>query len=86
MLIALDYDGTYTTDPILFDAFIRQAKASGHEIICVTMRYPEEEIHMLCEIIYTSRQAKLPFMGGLGRMPDIWIDDNPRFILVGENS
>ena len=40
--IGLDYDGTYTVDPDLWLRFVRQAKDRGHEVICVTMRYPEE--------------------------------------------
>lgn len=67
----------------MWNAWISMAKASGHEVICVTMRYPSETIEMPCEVIYTSRQAKAPFMRDLGRYPDIWIDDMPHFILEG---
>jgi hypothetical protein len=47
------------------------------------MRYPSEEISHrdIKEVIYTSRTAKKPFCDSLGKNFDIWIDDNPEFIL-----
>ncbi len=81
MRVSLDYDGTYTRDPDLWNAWINLAKERGHEVICVTMRYPHEEITPPCEVVYTSRKAKAEFMSALGRYPDIWIDDMPHFIL-----
>lgn len=38
MTIALDYDGTYTRDPDLWDRFISEARSHGHSVICVTNR------------------------------------------------
>lgn len=80
--IALDYDGTYSADPRLWDLFIENAQQLGHIVIIVTMRYPDEDIwhDMPCEIFYTSRQAKKRFMENMGHTFDIWIDDNPRWI------
>jgi hypothetical protein len=79
MLIALDYDGTYTADPELWNAFILKARELGHNVKIATMRYPSEPIPDVgCEVIYTSRKAKF------GCMPaDIWIDDNPHFLFSG---
>lgn len=85
MRISLDHDGTYTRDKELWNAWIVQAQNRGHEVICVTMRYPHEQITMPCEVIYTSRKAKAPYMAEIGRYPDIWIDDQPHFILEGSN-
>jgi len=83
MLVALDYDGTYTLDPRFWDQFIRHAQDHGHVVVCVTMRYPSEPIEMPCqlEVIYTSRVAKAAFMANIGRKVDIWIDDSPHWIL-----
>lgn len=81
MLIALDYDGTFTHDPKFWVHFVSLAKIAGHEVICVTMRYRHEAIDMPCEVIYTSRKAKGPYMESLGRKPDVWIDDAPHWIL-----
>ena len=60
MIIALDYDKTYTADPNLWDAFIKFAVFRGHKVICLTMRYSQEEIKIwgINEIHYTSRKAK----------------------------
>ncbi len=86
MLIALDYDGTYTADPELWLMFVLNAQQRGHSVICATMRTPQEGKDMCpilvntIEIIYTSRQAKLIYLEKLGIFPDIWIDDSPDFL------
>ena len=89
MLIALDYDGTYTADPELWNAFIENARDRGHEVIVATMRYKETEADMVevslrdkvNAIIYTNRKAKKTSVRQqFGRDPDIWIDDNPDWL------
>jgi len=76
MLIALDYDKTYTADPVLWDEFIRSAQARGHTVKIVTMRYESEAIiSPPVEVIYTSRNAKSGYLKA-----DIWIDDSPHWI------
>jgi hypothetical protein len=84
MIIALDYDGTYTADPVLWDAFIRNAHLKGHQVHVVTMRHESEPVRMgeqPARIHYTDRKAKLPYMAALGLAVQIWIDDRPDFIL-----
>jgi hypothetical protein len=79
MKIALDYDGTFTLDPMFWDRFAQQAIERGHSVTIVTMRYPDELITGLnLPIVYTSRQAKMRHFNA-----DIWIDDNPRWLLHG---
>ena len=86
MLIALDYDGTYTADPYLWDIFVEAATIKGHTIYCVTMRTEEEakEIpKVLLDkvlLICTNRMAKEPILISQGINIDIWIDDNPNWI------
>ena len=89
MIIALDYDGTYTRDPILWDQFIQNAQASGHEVVLATMRYENgiEDIEVKrifepldVQMIFTGRQAKHNFLAQMGVFPKIWIDDNPAWI------
>ncbi len=87
MLIAIDYDGTYTADPKLWRRFIIDATKAGHEVICATMR-TEVEVLSMCEdlknlttIIYTNRKAKKIALLEQNIKPDIWIDDNPFWIL-----
>jgi len=73
MLIALDYDGTYTEDPELWDRFIDDAKRNGHDVKILTMRYPHEAIILHgVDIIYTGRKAKYKFIPA-----DIYIDNEP---------
>lgn len=89
MLIALDYDGTYTADPELWDEFIARARSRDHQVIIATMRIKgfEDEIveaqlaDKVDEIIYTDRKAKKAAVRHqYGRDPDIWIDDNPDWL------
>lgn len=81
MRIALDYDGTYTADPALWYTLILAARQCGHEVVCITMRYPTEPIEVPVPVIYTSRQAKVAFMEERGEKVDIWIDDSPHWLL-----
>lgn len=89
MLIALDFDGTYTADPEMWDAFIKNAQERGHEVIVATMRYKETESDYveMCvgnkvnAIVYTNRKAKKSAVRKqTGKDPDIWIDDNPEWL------
>ncbi len=88
MLVALDYDGTYTLDPLLWDKVIGLFHTRGHEVICVTMRYPSEgaevesSIGMKCKIIFTERNAKKSHLRKLSIYPDVWIDDTVEWILM----
>ena len=76
MRIALDYDKTYTADPMLWDEFIYAAQARGHTVFVATMRLPSEPIEdVSLPIIYTSRKAKSSVVKA-----DIWIDDCPQYI------
>ncbi len=83
MIVALDYDKTYTLDPVMWDAFIDLLKERGHSVVCATMRFPSEAIEMPCNVIYTSRQPKRDCLAQSGVFPDIWIDDTPEFIFMG---
>lgn len=82
MRIALDYDGTYTADPVFWDCVVALAAQHGHEITIVSMRHLHEPLEVAgCEVIYTGRRAKVPHMEELGQKVDIWIDDSPHWLL-----
>ena len=86
MRIALDYDGSYTADPALWDAFIASARLRGHEVHLVTMRAESEPVRLgahVDRIHYTDRKAKRPYMEARGLPVQVWIDDMPDFILQG---
>ncbi len=87
MIIALDFDGTYTEDPDSWDGFINDFRLSGHTIYCVTMRHPYESDPLLDrlsgvvdDVFYTGRQAKLNYMRSMGVNITVWIDDNPLWL------
>lgn len=88
MNIALDFDGTYTEDPALWDLFIAQALANDHIIRVVTMRYeheanrPMKDLAKIIPVIFTGRKSKKSFLEDLGITIDVWIDDNPHWILI----
>lgn len=89
MLIALDYDMTYTLDPEFWNEFISNAKLKNHEVICITMRYnigAESEdvmnsIGKICSVFFSGRKAKREYINTMNIFPDIWIDDSPHWIL-----
>lgn len=83
MLIGLDYDGTITADKAFWKAFIYMARAVGHEVVIVTMRYERETIDdpMGCMVYYTERKAKKPWCDAYLLKIDIWIDDEPAWLM-----
>lgn len=88
MNISLDYDNTYTRDPVMWDAIIDMMKRYGHKVYVVTMRTPDEgaEVRQYLAdkaemIIFTSRKAKQDYVSNMQVSIDIWIDDMPWFII-----
>ncbi|MNL17170.1 hypothetical protein D3C87_1382480 [compost metagenome] len=91
MNLSLDYDETYTRDPVFWDHFIKLARDSGHKVYCVTMRYglpSAEALEVAADlngkvdaIFFTERKAKNNFMYEQGISINVWIDDMPTFIL-----
>lgn len=89
MKICLDFDGTYTADPIFWDRVIELAKQHGHDVICATMRYDQSEgdavrdalAHQVSAIHFTERRAKQPALADRGVYPDVWIDDSPQWLV-----
>ena len=82
LVIAVDYDGTYTEDPALWDAFIRNAKRRGHDIFFVTGRFPHEKIadnSAGIPVHYTSLRCKADYMRDAGIDVDIVIEDSPEY-------
>ena len=87
MKIALDFDDTYTRDPLLWDRFIRDALNNGHDIRIVTFRKKTMtdpalgQLSTLIPIIYTGFEQKRSFCNKEGFIVDVWIDDSPEFIV-----
>lgn len=79
MNIALDWDGTVTKDPVLWQRFVELANAAGHRVYILTKRYRSEPVSLegIEEIIYCSRKAKCHKLNEIGIRIDIYIDNNP---------
>lgn len=90
MIVALDYDRTYTIDPKAWDIVIATLRKTGHTVIVCTMRYDNEEgkaviedlRHKVSAIYFTGRKGKRDFLAKQGIRPHVWIDDMPEFILM----
>lgn len=90
MIISVDYDCTYTRDKILWDSFIKQAKARGHTVFCVTARcelygdgteVKEDLEHLVDGIYFTCGAPKEKFMLDMRICVQFWIDDCPQAIV-----
>ena len=93
--IALDFDGTTSTDQEAWKKFVKAFRERGHKVFIVTMRYDselddvrscglsvrQEWSHLVDGIITTGRKAKRRYCIDIaGINPDIWIDDRPMAI------
>lgn len=79
--IALDHDGTYTTDPAAWTKCIEIWRAAGFEVICITSRFPNVPLPPLpIPVHYTCGQPKWEWAHEHGMQVDIWIDDWPSCI------
>ena len=80
MRIALDYDGTYTKHPALWNAFEELAFSQGHEVFIVTKRGASNKGILSIRgwnVYNTDRQAKKEWCKANEIKVDIWIDDDP---------
>ena len=86
MIIAIDFDNTFTLDVDLWKAFINHARDRGHEVICVTMNFEGDEYvlnhigYLVDEVIFTEGEDKKPVAQRHGWDVDVWIDDTPEWI------
>lgn len=89
MIISVDFDNTYTNDPVTFNKVIKIFQDAGHTVVCVTFRTPAMGADVLRTIgsligkdncFFSSGELKKPFMEAQGIEVDIWIDDMPEII------
>ena len=87
-IVCIDYDGTYTEFPELLDLIIFYCKSHHVKVILCTMRHKHEidshlesVIEKVDETYFTDRNAKIPYLNNLGIFPDIFIDDNPKWLI-----
>lgn len=88
MIIAIDYDNTYTGDPEVFNEVIKTFQNAGHTVICVTGRSAHElmmqpvidSIGKLVPVIFAGKEWKRVAASKRGYDVNIWIDDMPEYI------
>lgn len=86
MIIAVDYDNTYSADPETFDQVIKVFQAAGHTVICVTAR-PEtmgqsvlNSIGKLVPVVFAGVDWKREAAERRGYKVNVWIDDMPEMV------
>ena len=83
MTIAIDLDGTWTGDPILWNAFVASMNSRGHQAIIATGRsgwshdMARHNIPSSMKIVYCSGRLKREECQKQGFQVDIWVDDSP---------
>ena len=86
MNIAIDYDETYTADPVFWDAVIGLGRQLGHSFVCVTNRsrppMPDEPQPPMAVHCSPDRYKSLTATRE-GLAIDVWIDDSPSSIESG---
>lgn len=85
LLIAVDYDGTYSADPETFDLVVSEFQSNGHECIMVTARGKQDLVkvnpNLGLKVYYTEGELKDPFMRDNHTIEvDIWIEDRPQSV------
>ena len=94
LIIAIDFDNTFTAAPLLFSEFIKHAKALGHRCYIVTARRNTVENADIvdgqldlwdcqCPVIFSNLGSKITEMARRHIKVDIWIDDDPRKLVHG---
>jgi hypothetical protein len=87
MRIAIDYDGTWDRDPEAFLAVALAFRDAGHEVVMVTVRSerrpgsPLPSVPPWITVYATGLAPKRAHMEELGIEVDIWIDDQPEWIV-----
>ena len=95
LVFSIDYDETYTADPITFRALISLLLGLGHTVVMVTGRedipgfneQPRDAMASFNDVLEDG--VHVIFAGGrwkdvaareAGYVVDVWIDDNPTYI------
>lgn len=88
MLIAVDYDGTYSVDPEFFRVVVRAGTAVGHRFVMVTGRSDEGQwgvevrraVGGLMPIVFAADGWKREAALAAGYEVDVWVDDHPEYV------
>lgn len=80
MLIALDYDDTYSLDGNFWDQVVEIGRRHGHEFVCVTGRSEPPGSHERCvpmPVVCAPSEFKRQAAARAGFVVDVWIDNEP---------
>ncbi len=83
LIFALDYDETFTDEPILWEFFINKAKERGHSVTFVTSRGHTNALDMNDDIFADAKRLNIDIVFCFGEQKiskfkaDVWIDDCP---------
>ena len=93
MIIAIDFDQTYTADRDTWDKILDILRDNGHVVYCVTCRAKwdtgSEQNGIarirprVLDVFFTDGEAKIEYMESKGYHIDIWIDDCPATVTGG---
>jgi hypothetical protein len=85
MLIALDYDETFTRDVSFWCQVVALGQLRGHRFVCVTARSSppdnEREPHIPMPIVCAGNEWKNTAALRAGFPVDVWVDDMPGLIM-----
>lgn len=94
MNLSLDYDQTYTKDPLLWNWFAQEAMNRGHQVYCISARSvndmdePKMTIGRVIGVencFGTNLLPKKSFMLNMHKIKiDVWIDDTPEMIVESD--
>jgi hypothetical protein len=93
LILSIDYDDTYTRDPLGWELALRLLMQRGHKVWCVSARHQnhmveaQESIGLLIgadHCVGTNGVAKRDYLFKVhGVYADVWIDDMPDTVTVG---
>jgi hypothetical protein len=89
MTIAIDYDDTFTADPVFWTVVITAAQQAGHSVVCITARRNTfENVHEVVNALpggvaahFSYDEPKADYAKRHGIVVDVWIDDTPGWIV-----
>ncbi len=95
MIISLDYDDTYTRDPLFWNWVCQEAMSRGHDVWCVSARHdvhmdePRQTVGAIIgadKCLGTGGKAKRDTLfKERGVYADVFIDDMPETISQGHD-
>jgi hypothetical protein len=89
MIISIDFDDTFTADPITWKWVIKLLQSSSHTVVCVTGRHGTQEdidetsaaLPAGIPVVFAGDEAKNDAAILAGYAVDVWIDDQPARVM-----